>query len=48
MTTSQTISTIIELLLIIAVFVGAKFEYKIVEFEKRLFKKIKKFLEVIQ
>lgn len=48
MTTSQLIISIFELLLIIAVFVGTIFEYKIVEFEKRLFKKIKKFLEVIQ
>ncbi len=48
MTTPQTITTIIELLLIIAVFVGTIFEYKIVEFEKRVFKKIKKFLEVIR
>lgn len=48
MTTSQTISTIIELFLIIAVFVGVIFEYKIVEFEKRFFKKIKKLWEVIR
>lgn len=48
MTTSQIILSIFELLLIVAVFVGVIFEYKIVEFEKRLFKKIKKFLEVIQ
>lgn len=43
MTTSQIILSIFELLLIIAVFIGAVFEYKIIEFEKRLFKKIKSF-----
>ena len=48
MTTPHIIQTIFELLLIIAVIVGGFFEYKIADFEKRLFQKIKKFLEVIR
>ena len=42
-TASQTIQTILELLLIILVFTGFIYESKIVKFEKRLFKKIKSF-----
>ncbi len=48
MTTQQIILSIFELLLIIAVIVGGIFEYKIAEFEKRLFKKIRKLWEVIR
>ena len=47
-TASQTIQTIFELLLIILVFTGFIYEDKIINFEKRLFKKIKNFLEVIR
>ena len=47
-TVSQTIQTIIELVLVVLVFTGFIYEDKIVKFEKRLFKKIKNFLEVIR
>ena len=48
MTTQQIILSIFELLLIVGVFAGIIFEYKLIEFEKMFFKKIKKFWEVIQ
>lgn len=48
MTTIQTIQTIIEILLILGVFLGMIFEYKIIDFENKIKEKIKKFLEVIR
>lgn len=44
MTTSQIIKTIIELLLIILLFVGIKYEYKLINFENKIKEKIKRFL----
>jgi hypothetical protein len=48
MTTPHVIQTIFEILLIIVVFLGFIFEYKLIDLETILKKKIKKFLEVIQ
>jgi hypothetical protein len=47
MTTQQIIFTIFEILLIITVILGVKYEYKLIDFEIALKEKIKKFLEVI-
>jgi hypothetical protein len=48
MTTSQTILSIFELLLVIGVFVGIFFEYKLIDFEIALKEKIKKFFKGVQ
>lgn len=47
MTTHQIILSIFEILLIILVFTGIIFEYKLIDLENRIKSKIKKFLEVI-
>jgi hypothetical protein len=47
MSTPHLIQTIIEIFFIILVLIALFNEYKIVEYEKKIFKKIKKFLEVI-
>ena len=47
MTTTQTIFTIFEILLIVGLFTGFIFEYKLIDFEIAIKEKIKKFLELI-
>lgn len=47
MTTGQIITTIFEALLIVGIILGMIFEYKLIAFENKLKKKIKKFLEVM-
>lgn len=49
MTTGQIILTIFEFLLFASVILGIKFEYKLIDFENKLKRKIKKFFsEVLQ
>jgi hypothetical protein len=43
MTTKDILLTIFEFLLFTSVFLGVIFEYKLIDFEKRLLKKIKSF-----
>lgn len=40
MTTSQIITSIFEFLVLVTLIVGFKYEHKIVEFEKKIFKKL--------
>jgi hypothetical protein len=47
MNPSQILFTIFELLLIVAVFLGIFFEYKLIDFEIALKEKIKKIWELI-
>ena len=47
MTTSQIIKTIFELLLIILLFIGIKYEYKLIDFENKAKEKFKRFLTKI-
>lgn len=48
MTTTQAIFTIFEILLIVGLFTGFIFEYKLIDFENKIKAYFKKILEVIR